>query len=209
MEVISPRAFTVGQPGFSGPELLAVTDKPLTAPTGRSGSRPILEGDQVTVAGEVRRFDLTAFEQDVGSEVPREYDSYRGDDLVEREGDPAVRADRVVVNSRTTIVAEGVTTEEIVERPTKFYGDVVSVTGEVRDVLDSGALIIDDRLVALTADFAQRRRRPGDRVRITGAVRPLDPDQVRQRGRGPADNEVLGNFANRPAVVAQSLEIEG
>jgi hypothetical protein len=82
------------------------------------------------------------------------------------------------------------------------------VTGEITDVLDSGALILDERLVALTADFGERRPREGERVEIIGPVRPFDPDQLRQGGTGPADDEVFGNFANRPAVVAQSLENE-
>lgn len=205
-EIISPRTFTVGQLGFFGPDLLVATERPLAAPSGHSSSRPVLEGDLVTVAGEVRRFDLAAFERDIGADLMPEFDSFVGDDLRERKGDPVVRADSAAFMSRTTAVAEGGTPEEIRERPNDFYGKLVSVTGEVSDVLESGALIVDDQLVALTADLAQRRPREGDRVRIVGPVRPLDPDQLRVGGRGRADDEVLGNFANRPAVVAQSLE---
>jgi hypothetical protein len=205
-EILSPRAFTVGQFGFFGPDLLLVSETPLAAPSGRSSARPILEGDAVTVAGEVQRFDFAAFDRDVARDLRQEFDSFVGDDLGEREGDPAVRADSVVVNSRTTVVAEGVTAEEVDERPNAFYGKVVSVTGEITDVLESGALIVENRLVALTADFGQRRPREGERVRIVGPVRPFDPDQLRQGGRGSPDDEVFGDFANRPAVVAQSIE---
>lgn len=207
-EIISPRAFTVGQPGFFGPDLLVVTKAPVTAPTGRSSSRPILEGDFVGVAGEVQKFDIGGFERFAGTELTREFDSFVGDDLAEREGEPAVRAARVVFDSRATIVAEAGSVEEIVERPNDFYGKITSVSGEVSEVLPSGVLRIDDQIVALTADFAQRRPREGDRVRIVGPVRPFDPDQLREGGGGRADDEVLGNLANRPAIVAQSLEIE-
>jgi hypothetical protein len=207
-EIISPRAFTVGQPGFFGPDLLVVTKAPLAAPTGRSGSRPVLEGDSVTVAGDVQRFDVAGFERFAGVELTRELDSFVGDDLAEREGDPALRAQTVAFNSRKTPVVEAASGEEVIERPRDFYGKVAAVTGEVTDVLGSGALIVDDRLVALTADFAQREPAEGDRVRIVGPVRPFDPDQLRRGGRGLVDDDVLGNLANRPAIVAQSLEIE-
>ena len=75
------------------------------------------------------------------------------------------------------------------------------------DVLPSGALLIDGELVALTADFAQRRPREGDEVRIVGPVRRLDPDQLRTGGEQLADDGIFGRLANRPAVVAQSIEI--
>lgn len=205
-EIISPHAFTVGQHGFFGPDLLVVTKEPLTAPTGRSGSRPVLEGDAVTVAGDVRRFDRAAFERDLGINLRREFDSFVGDDLGERRGDPALRAESVTFASGTTPVAEARTAEEIVERPTDFYGRIVSVTGEVTDVLRSGGLIVDDRLVALTADFGERRPRQGERVRILGPVRPFDPDQLRVGGKGLPDDDLLGDLAERPAVVAQSIE---
>lgn len=169
----------------------------------------MLEGDAVTIAGEVQEFDIASFERYAGTDLRREFDSFTGDDLGEREGDPAIRAESVVFNSRTTPVVEAGSSEEVVERPRDFYGTVTSITGEVTDVRESGALIIDDRLVALTAYFAQGRPARGDRVRIVGPVRPFDPDQVREGGRGVRDDEVLGNLANRPAVVAQSLEIVG
>jgi hypothetical protein len=207
-EILSPRAFTVGQFGFLGPDLLVVTKAPLATPTGRSSTRPILEGDAVTVAGEVRRFDLAVFERDVGVSLRREFDSFVGDDLGERAGDPAVLADSARFSARTTPVAEARSTEEIVERPRDFYGRIVSVSGRVSDVRPSGALILDEELVALTADLGQPRPREGDRVRVVGPVRPLDPDQLRLDGPSQPDDEILGNFANRPAVVAQSIEVQ-
>ena len=207
-EIISPHAFTVGQHGFFGPDLLVVTKEPLADPTGRSGSRPVLEGDAVTVAGDVRRFDRAAVERDLGIDLRREFDSFVGDDLVARRGDPALRAESVTFASSTTPVAEARTAEEIVERPNDFYGTIVSVSGEVTDVLRSGALIVDGRLVGLTADFGERRPRKGERVRILGPVRPFDPDQLRVAGKGLPDDDLLGNLAKRPAVVAQSIEVE-
>ncbi len=205
-EIISPKAFTVSPPGFSGPELLVVSKTRLAAPTGRSARRPILEGDSVQAVGEVRRFDRSGFERDLGTSLGREFDSFLGDDLGEREGDPAIRADHVTFVSRTTPIVEAGEAEEIVERPGEFYGSIVSVTGRVSDVRPSGALVIDGELIALTADFAERRPRPGERVRIVGPVRPFDPDQFRVEGM--PDDEILGDFANRPAVVAQSIEVE-
>ena len=168
----------------------------------------MLEGDAVTAAGDVRRFDISAFEVAAGADLRREFDSFIGDDLAAREGDPAVLADSVAFASSTTPIAEARTSEEVVERPKDFYGKIVSVDGEVTDVLRSGALILDGRLVALTGDFGQRRPREGEQVRVLGPVRPLDPDQLRGGGQDLPDDDILGDLAKRPAVVAQSIEIE-
>lgn len=207
-EIISPHAFTVGQLGFFGPDLLVVTKEPLTAPTRRSGSRPVLEGDDVTVSGGVGKFDIASFERDLDINLRREFDSFVGDDLEERRGDPAVRAESVTFASSTTPVVEARTAEEVVERPTDFYGRIVSLSGEVTDVLRSGVVIVDDRLVALTADFGERRPRKGERVRVLGPVRPFDPDQLSPGGKSLPDDDLLGDLAKRPAVVAQSIEVE-
>lgn len=208
-EILSPRAFTVSSPGFLGPELLVVSKAPLAAPTLRSATRPILEGDPVQVNGEVRRFDLSEFEKDVGSDLKREFDTFLGDDLGERRGDPAVLADVVTFSSRTTPVVEARSAEEIAARPSDFYGTIVALEGRISDVLPSGALLIDDEVIALTADFAQRVPRKGQSVRIVGPVRPFDPDQRRVAGEPLLpDDEILGKLANRPAVVAQSIQMQ-
>jgi len=205
-EILSPRSFTVSPAGFLGPELLVASKAPLATPTGRSSTRPVLEGDLVQVSGEVRRFDRARFERELGTSLGREFDSFLGDDLGEREGDPAIRADRVTLLSRTIPIVEAAEAQEIGDRPGDFYGKVVAVSGQVSDVRPSGALVIDEELIALTADFAERRPREGERVRIVGPVRPFDPDQFRVEGI--PDDEILGNLANRPAVVAQSIEVE-
>lgn len=206
-EIISPRAFTITRPGLVGRELLVVSKAPLAAPTGRSPARPILEGDLVQVRGDVREFDLAKFERDTGVELRREFDSFVGDDLTERKGDPAIRATAVSYSAGSTPVVEARTAEEIVERPRDFYGTIVSLEGKVSDVLPTGALVVDDQVLALTADFSQQRPKQGQRVRIVGPVRPFDPDQFRGDGDRVPDDEIFGRFANRPAVVAQSIEL--
>lgn len=206
-EILSPRAFTVGEPGFAGEELLVVTEAELAAPT-RSGTRPVLEGDFVQVSGQVKEFDVAGFERDLGVDLKLEFDRFPNDDLGDRRGDPAVQADLVTFSPRTTPVAEASTAEDIVERPRDYNRKIVAVDGRVTDVLPSGALLIDGELVALTADFAQRRPREGDEVRIVGPVRRLDPDQLRTGGEQLADDGIFGRLTGRPAVVAQSIEIQ-
>ncbi len=207
-EIISPRSFTITAPGLLGKELLVVSERPLAAPTGRSASRPILEGDLAQVSGNVREFDLATFERDTGVELRREFDSFVGDDLTERKGDPAIRATAVSYSAGVTPVVEPRSAKEIVERPRDFYGTIVSLQGRVTDVLRSGALVIDDQVLALTADLGQGRPKEGQQVRIIGPVRPFDPDQFRPDGDRLPDDEIFGRFANRPAVVAQSIEVE-
>ena len=206
-EIISPRSFTLAS-SFLGPELLVVTSDRLAAPTGRSATRPLLEGDPVDVIGDVRDFDLAEFQREVGATLRREFDSFLGDDLAEREGEPAMLADVTTFYSRATPVAEASTAEEIAARPRDFYGKIVALEGRISDVLQSGALIIDDEVIVLTAEFGQRQPRQGENVRIIGPVRPFDPDQRRAGGKALPDDEIFGTFANRPAVVAQSIEIE-
>ena len=207
-EIISPRAFTIAS-SFLGPELLVVSSDRLATPTGRSGTRPILEGDPVDVVGEVRDFDLADFQREVGGTLRREFDSFVGDDLAEREGEPAMLAEVTTFYTRTTPIAEASAAEEIAARPRDFYGKIVALEGRISDVLRSGALVIDDEVIVLTAEFGQRRPREGESVRIIGPVRPFDPDQRRVGGTPLPDDEIFGTFANRPAVVAQSIEIEG
>lgn len=206
-EVLSPHAFTVGQEGFLGPDLLVVTARPLTVPTGRSGSRPLLEGDLAAVRGEVREFDLEAFEGEVGRDLRREFDSFVGDDLRERIGNPAVLADSVTFTSAATPVADARAAREIVEEPGAFYGKIASVNGRVTRVLPSGAFVLDNRLVVLTADLGERRPGVNQRVSVLGPVRPFDPDQFRSTRAGTVDDDLFGDFVNRPALVAQSIEV--
>lgn len=207
MEILSPRAFTVGRPGFGAPELLVVTRGPLAVPTGPSASRPILEGDIAQVSGDVRTFDIGAFERDMGVDLRPDRDFF-GRDLGDREGDPAIQATGVTFTSATTPVIEAASPEVIVERPRDFYGRITSVQGQVTDILPSGALVVDDTLLALTADFAQGRPQEGQRVTLVGPVRSFDPDQRRPEGGQLRDERLLERFANRPAIVAQSIEIE-
>ena len=207
-EIISPRAFTITPPGLVGKELLVVSEAPLAAPTRESGSRPLLEGDLAQVSGDVRNFDVNRFERDTGAELRREFDSFVGDDLTERNGDPVIRARAVSYSAGRTPVVETRTAEEIVERPRDFYGSIVALEGRVSDVLPSGALVIDDQVLALTAEFGQGSPKQGQRVSVVGPVRPFDPDQFGARGDQRPDDELFGRFANRPAVVAQSIEIE-
>ncbi len=126
----------------------------------------------------------------------------------EREGDPAIRATAVTFLSGSTPVVETRGAEEIAERARDFYGTIAAVEGQVTDVRDSAALVLEDQLLVLTADIGQRRPEEGDRVRIVGPVRPFDPDQRQPEARPLPEDEIFGEFANRPVVVAQSIEIE-
>jgi hypothetical protein len=119
-----------------------------------------------------------------------------------------VLANSVAFASKTPPVADVRGADEIAERPDAFYGGIVSVGGRVTRLLPSGALILDDRLVVLTADEGQRRPRQGERITVLRPVRPFDPDQFRSTPEGLADADFSGDFANRPAIVAQSIEIE-
>lgn len=162
----------------------------------------------------------------LGRELQREFDSIVGDDLAERDGDPAMQASEVTsspARPRWSRRRRG----RVAERPAKFYGKNVSLEGTVSDVLPAGALVIDDEVLALAADFAGPRLREGQRVRLVGPVRCLPrseplrrerPGRRRRRRRAarparqpPGDRRALDRGPGRPAVglgVSPSASVE-
>ncbi len=206
-EILSPRVFSIARQGLAGPNVLVVAPTQVAAPTAGSGSRPILEGDVAYVTGTVRRFDPVKYRRDTGVDLSADAYAFPGTGLNGRIGEPAIRATLVTFTGSTTPIVEGATAKEIPQRPREFYDKIVSVDGRVTTVLPSGAFVIDDALLMLTADLTQAKPRKGERVRVVGPVRPFDPDQRRVGAKPLPGDELFGRFANRPALVAQSIEL--
>ncbi len=112
---------------------------------------------------------------------------------------------------------ESVTVEEITNNPSEFYGESVTVSGQVVEAVEPGAFRIDsegDQLLVVgaqqlskIAEGEVKEVNEGDRIRVTGLVRQFKIEEVRQEVDRGIDNEYFGDFEGDPAVLATSVEV--
>ncbi len=86
--------------------------------------------------------------------------------------------------------AERVTVEELTNNPSEFYGESVTVSGQVVEAVEPGAFRIDsggDQLLVVGVqqlpeimEGEVKEVNEGDRVRATGEVRQFKIEEVRQ-----------------------------
>ncbi len=110
-----------------------------------------------------------------------------------------------------------VTVEELTNNPSEFYGESVTVSGEVMEAVEPGAFRIEgDDEELLVAGVQQlpkivegevKEVNEGDRVRVTGEVRPFKIEEIQQEVDYGIDNEYFGDFEGDPAVLARSVEV--
>jgi len=113
--------------------------------------------------------------------------------------------------------AERVTIEELTDNPSEFYGESVTVNGEVIEEVEPGAFRIegdDGELLVVGVQQLQKIAKggvkevdEGDRVRATGEVRQFKIEEVRKEVDYGIDNEYFGDFKGDPAVLANSFEV--
>ncbi len=113
--------------------------------------------------------------------------------------------------------AERVTIEELTDNPSEFYGESVTVNGEVIEVVEPGAFRIegdDGELLVVGVQQLQNIAKGGDKevsegdlVRATGEVRQFKLEEVRNEVDYGIDNEYFGDFKGDPAVLARSFEV--
>ena len=113
--------------------------------------------------------------------------------------------------------AERVTIEEITDNPSEFYGESVTVNGEVIEVVEPGAFRIEgddgELLVVGVQRFSEiaqgkvKEVSEGDAVRATGEVRQFKLEEVRKEVDYGIDNEYFGDFKGDPAVLVSSFEV--
>jgi hypothetical protein len=97
------------------------------------------------------------------------------------------------------------TTARIRPLPRTFLGKLVSVEGRVTDVIRGEALVLNDGLFVLAGALNAETVQVGDVVRVRGAVRRIDSDQLPQRGS--LDEALFGELRARPALVAYSIDL--
>lgn len=200
VEILGPRSFAIGGDDFApgGRRILVVARRPVTIPGRDTTRRAVLEGDLVQVAAEVRTFEARAFEDEVGADLEADLSFY--------EGDPALFSESLTITPRLGPLGGEASPDEILARPRDFYREWVTVEATVERVIGDDAFTTGEGLLVLVPS-GREAPAAGESVTISGPVRRLDPDQ-RPPPRGESDNDLFGDFADEPAVIAQRLAVE-
>ena len=104
---------------------------------------------------------------------------------------------------------ERVTVQELTNNPSEFYGQSVTVSGQVVEAVEPGVFRIDsegDQLLVVALKQVPNVNE-GDTVRATGEVRKFKIEEVRQKVDRGIDDEYFGDYKGDPAVLAYSAEV--
>lgn len=198
-EVLGPRALVLGGEEFEGGEsLLVIGRERFSTPGARRHQRALLENDLVDVAGTLRVFDRQDLQKRLGVRL--------ADRLQRFEGEPVLVVEEILVTPRLLNLHDPVAIDQIATRPRAYIGKLVSVQGRVTDVVRGEAFVLDDKLLVLAGALRAGAIQKGQTLRVLGGVRRLDPDQRPERGN--IDEQLFGELARTPAIVAQSIELE-
>jgi hypothetical protein len=104
----------------------------------------------------------------------------------------------------------GATVGEIVERPESYFGQLVTVDGEVTELVGRGSFVLDDELLVVPVPAARLGGLDeGDGVEVTGGVQRFDVAVFEGMiGADLADDE-FGEWEGEPAVVARVNSVPG
>ncbi|MFW7378924.1 MAG: hypothetical protein ACOH5I_08970 [Oligoflexus sp.] len=127
-QVFSPQTFRLGGPDFFNNEILVVAAEPLTPVTNRSVDTPIMEGDIVTVTGEVRNLTVAEIEREFSFDIMPEYE-------VEFENRDVLVARSVVISPRRS------NGENVTLTPTTDSSSPILVTTLLFTTADPSTLI--------------------------------------------------------------------
>ena len=113
--------------------------------------------------------------------------------------------------------AERVTVNELTSDPSEYYGDTVTVSGEVIDAVEPGVFRIEkDNARLLVVGVQQipkivtgdtKAVNKGDLIKVTGEVRQFKKEEIRNRVDRGIDDEYFGDYGGDPAVLAYSVEV--
>ena len=205
-EVFGPHSFAVGESFGQGEQIIVVSPDEVATVDSRAAKPPVLEHDRIRAVGEVVELDVDELEDRLDVDLDQELDAFFGDDLQERGDQSALVATDLEVLPRLLPVRDATAAAEIASTPDEFWGTVTSVTGTVTDVGEHDAFTLDHELLVLRP-LGIPSLETGDRVEVVGAVRPFDPDQYRKQTDADLDDPLFHDYANRPAIVADSVEL--
>jgi len=195
-DVLGPEAFAIGSRDGDRPPMLVVTDEPLEAQKpGWVSAEAVVE-----VEGIVRNRDIREVEWHV-DELP--------DWAVERAKDqPVLVARRVRVLERDQPVPVGVTAEELTERPSEFFGQLVTVGGEAKRVINDHAFILEPGLLVVGRLKGLARVEKGEYVEVVGAFERYSSfEELDRKLDGRLIDRDLRRFVGRPLVIARAVHL--
>ncbi len=196
-EVLGPRALVLGGEEFEGGDsLLVVGREPFATPGARRHQRALLENDLVDVAGTLRIFDREQVQKRLGVTLANRLERF--------EGEPVLVVEEILVTQRLLDLHDSVPIDWIITRPRAYIGKLVALSGTVTDVIRGEAFVLDDKLLVLAGALRANSIERGQRLAVVGGVRRLDSDQLPQRGN--IDEQLFGELARAPTIVAQSIE---
>lgn len=114
---------------------------------------------------------------------------------------------------------QNVNLESVVNDPDSFYGSVISVSGSVRQNLDTRGIVLkspqlnDERLLVVSREMligvvggpGDYVYKPDDYVRVSGVVRELNLDQLEQEIGVEINKNRFTEFEGKPVVIADSI----
>lgn len=112
---------------------------------------------------------------------------------------------------------ERVTVEELTTNPRGFYGESVTVSGEVVEAVEPGAfriegdgaqlLVVGIQQLSTTTEGGAKEVNEGDQIRATGELRQFKMEEIRQVSDRGIDDEYFGDFEGDPALLASSFRV--
>ncbi len=226
-EVLGPRAFVVEDDDLlSAATVAVVTARPILDRQGDPIGTGALDDGMVMVAGTVHQFNLAAFEDRLGLEFDDEqWAAWAGRSaIVARYVMPwspmgVPRALPPAASGRSVLA---VTVDQVTDNPDAYYGQTVTVTGEVTDSAEWGVLTLEDTdllldeellvivprpLLARPEDWAGANRLEDRVVEVTGTVRVYDAvDGERETGFA-GETRVYARWDGKAMLVARSIRV--
>ncbi len=202
---IGDRVFTIGGQEFlGGQSLLVVSANPLPTAAGRTPGDAVLTNDIIQVTGPVRRFNVAEFEQAIGTAL---------DDglFTEFEGQPAVIARSVDLTPRSGNAGTQsvpVTVSNLADNPEEYFGQTVTLSGPITNVVSPNAFILDGQVLAVGWGNAAPGDSPtqGNRVQATGIYRAFDLAEFEQDLGVDLQDDVFTDWGNRPALLIKQVQ---
>ncbi|WP_119068876.1 hypothetical protein [Rubrobacter indicoceani] len=221
-ELVGERAFTIGGENFLDTEkLLVVSSGPLEevvegAEVGEFG--PGDTGDLVQVEGTVRRFeDGAALEEELGTTADGQlYEEYAGE--------PVIVAERILLTPSATQEEQGRSDEpaaqagsptlfDLTRAPDDYYGNEVTVDGEVEDILDGEAFVVtgpgvvgaNKGVLIVGEDGTVPEVSEGDAVRATGEFREFDRAEFERELNVTYEDELYVPYGLQPSIIATEI----
>ena len=103
----------------------------------------------------------------------------------------------------------GVSTADILADPDEHYGEVVVVSGQIRERLGAAAFTIGaGELRVVAADELPGEAGEGDVVQVVGEVRPLAASDADEQAGADLDDELFGGLQELPAIYAEGVVLE-